>query len=303
MSLDAQKLSRMQVLMGTFISITLEEKDKEHFQPSFQILKNVENKLSSYKEDSDISLLNKHKFARLHPLTYEALALSEKYYKETDGYFAISIGSITKDLYAFGGNEKIPQLQELQDSVVVMNGLRLTRSEASILPAMKLDLGGMGKGFGVDKVSTFLKTNDIKKFIIAASGDIRCRGLCSINVKHPFSDGILLSFSTSLQETGISTSGNYNRYVESLAHNHLINPKQKKSQDSFASITLVSKLPSSDLDAYATAASVMPLDEAYEFLDSLPLAYIVMQTNYKLVFSENISKFTKRLFIRYTEKK
>ena len=221
----------------------------------------------------------------------------------TDGYFDISIGSITKDLYAFGENEKIPTSQELQDSMVFMNGLDFNASQASMLNTMKLDLGGMGKGFGVDKVSQYLKNNAINKFIIAASGDIRCMQSCAIDVAHPFRNGSLLSFSTSLKDTGISTSGNYNRYVKSVAHNHLINPKLKKSQSTFVSITLVSNLPSSDLDAYATAASVMPLHKAYEFLDALPLGYIVMQSNYKLVFSRNISEYTKKLFIRYAKEK
>ena len=51
----------MQILMGTFISISLEEKNKQHIEPSFQIFKNVENELSSYKENSDIFRLNKYK--------------------------------------------------------------------------------------------------------------------------------------------------------------------------------------------------------------------------------------------------
>lgn len=289
--------------MGTFVSISLEEKNKQHIKPSFQIFENIEDKLSSYKENSDISLLNKYKHTTLHPFTYEALQLSKKYYQNTNGYFDISIGSITKDLYAFGENEKVPTSKVLQDSIVFMNGLKLNESEASILNTMKLDLGGMGKGFGVDKVSQYLKNNAIKEFIVAASGDIRCVQSCKIDVQHPFRDTSLLSFSTSLQETGISTSGNYNRYVESVLHNHLINPKLKKPQSVFMSITLVSKLASSDLDAYATAASVMPLDKAYEFLNSLSVGYIVMQSDYKLVFSRNISEYTKKLFIRYAKEK
>lgn len=293
----------MQILMGTFVTISLEEKNKQHIESGFQIFENIEDKLSSYKENSDISLLNKYKYTTLHPFTYEALQLSKKYYKNTNGYFDISIGSITKDLYAFGKNEKVPTSKALQDSMVFMNGLKLNESEASILNAMKLDLGGMGKGFGVDKVSQYLKSNGIERFIVAASGDIRCVQMCVIDVQHPFRNTSLLSFSTSLKETGISTSGNYNRFVKSVVHNHLINPKQKKPQSTFMSITLVSKLASSDLDAYATAASVMPLDKAYEFLNSLSVGYIVMQSDYKLVFSRNIAEYTKKLFIRYAKEK
>ncbi|MDQ7062246.1 MAG: FAD:protein FMN transferase [Sulfurimonas sp.] len=299
LSLDAQIISRTQILMGTYVTISLSQKNQDHLEKSFNILKKVESRLSSYMESSDISKLNKYKHSQIHPLTYEALLLSKKYYKDSDGYFDISVGSITKDLYAFGENEKIPTKKELRASFISMNGLKLTQMQASIQKNMKLDLGGMAKGFGVDKVRAYLKTIDADDFIIAASGDIRCMDRCSVDVQNPFKDEALLSFTTRKKDTGISTSGNYNRYVESVKYNHLINPKLKESQNTFVSISLVSNLSSSDLDAYATAASVMPLDKAYSFLDSYNLAYIVVQSDYKLIFSENISKFTEKLFIRY----
>ncbi|MDQ7069017.1 MAG: FAD:protein FMN transferase [Sulfurimonas sp.] len=58
-------------------------------------------------------------------------------------------------------------------------------------------------------------------------------------------------------------------------NNHLINPKTKESQKSFISLTLISTLPNSDIDAYATAASVMPKELAYRFLNSLDVGYII----------------------------
>ena len=91
---------------------------------------------------------------------------------------------------------------------------------------------------------------------------------------------------------GITTSGIYNRFVASTKNNHLINPKLKKSQTKFVSITLIGELNSSELDAYATASSVMPLKKAYEFLDSLEIAYIVLQSDGELKISSNISKYT-----------
>ena len=61
------------------------------------------------------------------------------------------------------------------------------------------------------------------------------------------------------ENTAISTSGNYRRYVQNSDYNHLINPKTRASQKTFASISLISdRYSNSDLDAYATAASVMP---------------------------------------------
>ena len=91
----------------------------------------------------------------------------------------------------------------------------------------------------------------------------------------------MLSFQTKDINLGITTSGNYNRYVKDKSNNHLINPNTKKSQQNFASITLVGDIKSSALDAYATAASVMPKKKAYNFLDSLGVGYVVVEVSSK----------------------
>jgi thiamine biosynthesis lipoprotein ApbE len=129
------------------------------------------------------------------------------------------------------------------------------------------------------KVNEYFKTKHISNATIAASGDIRCLGVCPIEIKNPFSSTPLASFTTLHKNQGISTSGNYNNFEDTPANNHLINPKTLKPQLSFISITLTGTIRSSDLDAYATAASVMPITKAYSFLDSQKLAYLVLQSN------------------------
>ena len=62
-------------------------------------------------------------------------------------------------------------------------------------------------------------------------------------------------------------------------------------------------MSNSDLDAYATAASVMPVDEAYRFLNALDLAYVIMQRDKKLRFSSTLSKYTKDLIVHNRTKK
>jgi len=301
--LSAGMLNRTKVGMGTFITLSLDETQKHHFQNGFKILKDVELSLSSYDKNSPVSRLNKNKYVKLDKYTFEAFSLSHKYYKRSDGYFDITVGSVTKDLYRFGEDERVPSKEELQNSHVSFKALRFNESEAFLEKDSKVDLGGMGKGFGVDKVAKYLKKHSIKQAEIALSGDIRCLGVCDIQIQSPFHDGIFASFKTIHNETAISTSGNYNRYVDTKKNNHLINPKIKQSQDKFISITLVSKMSNSDLDAYATAASVMPIDKAYAFLDSLDLAYLVIQSDEEFRFSDNLYYYLSDLLIHNATKK
>lgn len=302
--LDAATVSRTQVIMSTFVTITADERDADFITDGFEIIKDVEMSLSSYDSDATIYLLNKNRHAELDTFSHEAFLLSKKYYAATDGYFDITIGSITKDLYRFGEEERVASLIELAGTNVDFGALRFNEKEAFLADGAKVDLGGMGKGFAVDKAAEYFRSKNANSAVIAASGDIRCLSLCRIEVQDPSSeDDVLLSFETTKDDLGITTSGNYNRYVLSTKNNHLIDPKAKKPQSLFVSITLVSDISSSDLDAYATAASVMPMKKAYEFLDSLGVGYIVMQSDGKLVVSKNISEYTKNLLMRDAFKK
>jgi thiamine biosynthesis lipoprotein len=276
--------------MGTFVSIAIDKQHKELLQPSFEIIKRVEDSLSSYKKTSPIYQLNAKKNARLDKYSYEGLKDAVQYYKQTDGYFDIAIGKITKDLYRFGDKERIASQSELEKSCTSIKGLKFNTYEAFLKHDIKIDLGGMGKGFAVDKVNTFLKQNKVEKAIIALSGDIRCIGSCKIIVNNPLDPQHPLAVFR-MHNSGVSTSGNYNRYVKSLQYNHLINPKTKQSEQKFISVTLISKLPSTTLDAYATAASVMPMQKAYAFLNTQMLGYIILQADKKLILSKNIAEY------------
>ncbi|UCM99314.1 FAD:protein FMN transferase [Sulfurimonas sp. SWIR-19] len=287
---DAQMIQRTKVLMGTFVSISVDKEDKKFLKPSFEIIKRVDNSLSTYKKNTPIFKLNNSHHAFLNQYSYEALKLSLKYYKETEGYFNIAVGTITKDLYRFGANERIASKSELQKSSTSIKALRFDRHEAFLENGVKIDLGGMGKGFATDKVSEFLLQNKVKKAVVALSGDIRCIGSCKVAVNNPLDETHpLVTFI--MRDSGVSTSGNYNRYVQRKKYNHLINPKTKESEQKFISITLVSKLPSATLDAYATAASVMPVKKSYAFLNAQNLAYIILQADKKLIVSKNIDDY------------
>jgi len=277
----ADVLVRKQVIMGTIVTIKIDSKHKKLIQNTFDIIKKVDKSISTFREDSIIYQLNEKKSVNLDALSFEALSLSKIYYQQSDGYFNIAIGSITKDLYRFGLDESVPSNVALMDSKVSFNSLTFDSKEARLKDGIKVDLGGMGKGFGVDKMSEYLLQQGVMDAVISASGDIRCLSKCLIDIQDPFADKKLLSFKTIQANLGITTSGNYNRFVKDKTHNHLINPKTKSSAQIFASITLVGDMKSSALDAYATAASVMPRQKAFAFLDSLGVAFVVVEVDGK----------------------
>ena len=292
LSLNASEmLERTQVMMGTFATVSLPQEESEALQKSFTVLKAVEKSLSSYDPEADIYRLNHERKAVLSGYTYEALQRSKRYYDESDGYFDITVGSITKELYRFGEEERVPRQRELEKAKVGFQGLHFNTEEAYLEKGVMVDLGGMGKGFGVDKAAAYLHEQNITEGKIALSGDIRCFGVCEMAIQDPFGEGTVAAFKTKYPDMAISTSGNYRRYVGDKTANHLIDPKAKRPQQAFASITLISRGPNSDIDAYATAASVMPYEKAVPFLQQRGVGYILITTGGERIVSEKIEHY------------
>ena len=290
-------ISRIQAHMGTFVTITLPQEHKALFPSAFDVVKQVDNSLSSYKPNSIISKLNHNKEVKVDFYAYDALSLAQRYYTITNGYFNVAVGSVTKKAFRFGEEERLPTAAQLKDANVSLQGLYVDEHRATIAQETVIDLGGMGKGYGVDRVVHFLRHKGLKRGVVAFSGDIRCLDRCSVAVNNPFSTLPLATFVTKHEDTAISTSGIYNRYVEDMDHNHLINPKTKRSQNRYLSVTLISNLPNSDIDAFATAFSVMPPQEGLVLLQRVGVAYIIWQKDGKVVLSDNLFEYVDALTI------
>jgi thiamine biosynthesis lipoprotein len=293
-----ETVSRTQVMMGTFATIELPEAYASEIERGFAILKAVEGSLSSYDENADIYRLNRDRKTKITPYTYKAMHDCRRYYEESRGFFDITVGSITKKLYRFGEAERSVPVTALGCARIDFGGVHFDSNEAFLDENVTVDLGGMGKGFGVDRVAEFFRSKGIEEGKIALSGDIRCLGRCKIAVQDPFSEGIMADFQTKAPDTAVSTSGNYRRYVGGKSYSHLIDPKRKRSQRIFASITLVGNQSNGDLDAYATAASVMPLVEAAAFLQRMGVGYLLVLTDGTKVESQNLSLFASNLRYR-----
>jgi len=290
-------LERTQVMMGTFVTVELPKEKGRELQASFMMLKAVENSLSSYDPKADIYRLNHERRTALSPYSHEALQLSKRYYRESDGYFDITVGSVTKKLYRFGEEERIAQSGELQKATIDFNGLHFDAKTARLDEGVTVDLGGMGKGYGVDQAASYLHEQNITKGRVALSGDIRCLDSCEMAVQNPFGEGAAATFTTRHPDTALSTSGNYRRYVGDRSNNHLIDPIAKRPQQAFASITLVSLGTNSDIDAYATAASVMPREKAVSFLKRHDVGYLLITTSGERIVSDNIAVFVSNLHL------
>lgn len=271
-------LTRTQALMGTYVSITLPKEHNKEISRSFEKIKQIEDSLSSYDEKSHLYKLN-----QTHRIDYDthlakALKASQKLYDETDGYFDVTIGSISKKLYRFGEeNSSIPSPKALSQAVLNIKGIHIDETSITTQKNITVDLGGMGKGYGVDHVADYLQEQNISQGIIALSGDIRCLDLCEFGLQSPFKASAFALLHSRIPQLSISTSGIYRRYIHSQEHHHLIDPKRATQGRAFISVSLFTKADNTKIDAYATAISVMPKEKAFAFLNAhKEIGYVVM---------------------------
>lgn len=284
-------MERMQAMMGTYATVSLPSKDAACADKAFFAMRSVDKTLSSYDAQSEVYRLNHAGHIRISAMMYDALLKARRYYTQSHGYFDITIGSLTRGAFHFGETQRVPKRSERRKAKIGFALLEFNATAASLKPGGMIDMGGFGKGYGIDSAAAALKRCGVTRAVAALSGDIRCLGRCMLAIQDPFSDGTLLTFVSKRSETGISTSGNYRRFVGDRSQNHLIDPKTRVSEKAFASVTLVGTVRNSDLDAWATAAAVMPPEMSMRFLASLPVGYVLVFNDGTIVKSKNLTEY------------
>jgi len=286
-----ESLTRTQAIMGTFVHITLPKEQNKAISTSFTHLKELEASLSSYAPHL-VYQLNQTHTVPYNPTLAHAITLSKQFYKETHGYFDITIGSISKSLYHFGEeNSTVPTQKALEGAKRNIEGIFIHEHNISTAQGIVLDLGGMGKGYGVDRVVERLSEQNISQGIVALSGDIRCLDVCTFELQSPYSEQTFATLTAKIPQLSISTSGTYRRFVGTQEDHHLINPKTATQGKAFVSVSLFSHANNAKIDAYATAISVMPLEIALAFLkEHDEVGFVLVKRDGKIVYG-NLEKF------------
>lgn len=292
------------VLMGTFVTIKAPADASPHVQEAFGIMEAVDARFSTYREDSEVSRLNRGGTLIPSPELLELIAVSERLHKESGGAFDITVGAYTRTLYRFGEAERLPSDKELKAAVASVGFSHIHQESGTLRldPGTRLDFGGIAKGYAVEKAAALLEKEGVTDFVIAASGDIFCKKQCEIAVTDPFNpEAFMATFTTALPHTSVTTSGNYRRFVRDEAHSHLLDPATGHSQQYTAGITLISQNANTLLDGLATAVSIMEKERGLKLLESHPgIAYLIVYTDGSTVTSPNLDRFVKNF--RFTQK-
>ncbi len=265
------KLSVTKYLMGTTVETTARSTDinlcKRALLASYEEMQRVENLLSCEKESSEISAINRD--SGLHPVkvsyeTLEMLKRSKAYCKKYHGLFDVTIGPLS-DLWGFSEDKeivlpkdktikKLKKLVNYKDMVINENDTTVFLKKKG----MSIDLGGIAKGYAIDRGSAVLKNMGITNFILNAGGDIYVSGtkdketLWKLGIKHPRNTNDLIA-EFDLKDYAVATSGDYERFkiINGVRYHHILDPRTGYSGTLSESSTILAPT-AEEADATAT---------------------------------------------------
>ena len=316
--------SGYRLTMGTFAHLKAIATDpktaKSCVEDAFSELKKVDELMSDYKSESQISRVNRDAFKRgikVDESTFYVLQKSVEFSKLSGGAFDITIAPLAELWRTAAESNSIPTEAELNDarSKVGYEKLVLDANEMTVrfaVEGMKLDLGGIAKGSAIDKAVEAMQAGGAIGGMVDVGGDIRCFGLPPEGKKtwriglqnpaEPDSEEQTLAGSQDqvlmvliFTDAAVATSGGYRRFVliEGKKHSHIINRETATSAEALSSVTVISR-NAIEADALATSVSVMGPERGLALIEKIPDTEAVLITpspDYRLIKTTGAEEF------------
>ncbi|MEJ0087377.1 MAG: FAD:protein FMN transferase [Pseudomonadota bacterium] len=280
----AEWMTRSEAIMGTRCAVELWSEDKAAGEAAitsvFDDMKRIDRLMSTWKEDTEISKVNRE--ASRHPVKiskelFDLLVTSVQYSELTQGAFDITYASVGY-LYDFKKGVH-PDQKAIDKALPGINWrhMKLDAKKTTVYftrPGMRIDLGGIAKGYSVDRGIEILEKQGITRAMVNAGGDTRIIGdrfgkPWVVGIRDPDHEGKTF-LRMPLENTAFSTSGDYERYFDEdgKRFHHIIDPKTGDSARKCRSVTIISG-NATRTDALTKSVFIMGPEEGIKFIDTL----------------------------------
>jgi thiamine biosynthesis lipoprotein len=297
---DSEYLTTEIYSMNTVIQINISGKDKKDATDAVtQEINFLNQKFDDFSPQSDVSKINDNagkNAVEVDNVTIEIISKALECYKETDGAFNISVAPLSK-LWGFKGNElRVPLESEIKQTInlVNINDLIIEGNKVMLRKTGEaIDLGGIAKGYTLDKIKEILPKYNLKSAIINMGGNILTYGISNkgnwlIGIKNPREDGVVGKI-TIKGSKFISTSGDYEKYFieNGKRYCHIIDPSTGLPSDKIVSVTVVSDKGYLG-DAFSTAFFVLGKEKSLELANKSGVEIIGFDKNLNPFFTDGI---------------
>ena len=289
--------------MDTYMTVTAYgAKAQEAVDEAEAEIQRLDELLSTGNEESEIAQLNQNKSATLSEdagyLVERALELN----KETDGAFDIAIYPVMEAWGFPTQNYQVPTADTLESLLKLADASQIIYDENSRKisfgrEGMKIDLGGIAKGYTSSRIMEIYKENNISSGLVNLGGNVQALGTkpdgskWRVAVQSPDDTEDYLGI-LSVEDKAVITSGGYERYFEQdgKTYHHIINPKTGyPAENGLTSVTVVSE-DGTLADGLSTSLFIMGKEEAIEFwrVHSDEFDIIMLTDEGKLYVTEGI---------------
>ncbi len=259
--------------LGTLNTIQLfEDAPGDVLDRAEQRVQELDDKLSVFKPDSEISLLNAAagvKPVALSVDTMDLLRAGKRFSAMTDGAFSLTTRPLSTlwSLNARCGS--VPTRMEIEQALHLVSDADLILDEQNQTGMLNkfgqaVDLGGIAKGYAADEVKRILKEGGVKNAIVNLGGTVSVLGDSRmVGIQHPDRTTGISMGRLSLSDRSIVTSGDYERYfeVENIRYHHILDPETGYPANAgLRSVTVIGENAMA-LDVLSTAIFVLGAED------------------------------------------
>jgi thiamine biosynthesis lipoprotein len=250
-----------------------------------QMMRKITAEANRHNKDSTVTKINQQAGIKAVKVNHEILTIiknAKKYGKLTEGKFDITIAPVI-ELWGFGTEKKsVPDLKRIEENLKLVDyqNIIINEEKSTVMLAkqgMKIDLGGIAKGYIVDRAAEDLKKAGINSALINVGGNIRTIGVKAdgqkwrLGIRNPRDkeedpDDNYLDV-IKVEDANVVTSGDYERYFkeEGQRYHHILDPDTGYPSRDLASVTIVSD-SSFKADILSTALFILGFKKAKSYI-------------------------------------
>lgn len=282
-------------VMGTVANLTVWAEDERRAAAAseavFDELRRVDRLMSSWVKTSDVSRINAaagRRAIEVSPEVLKVIVKAQTVAKNTGGAFDITVGAF-KGLWKFGEDRdgSIPSPAQVRARVervgyrdVIVN--RKKRTVKLRHRGMRISLGGIAKGYAVDRAVAILRARGIVDFILQVGGDLYASGRRGdrkwrVGIRDPRGDRRDTFAVAEVQNRTFSTSGDYERgFIKNgIRYHHILDPETGNPARKSRSVTVLAK-DALTADAWSTALFVLGAERGMKIVEKMPELDAVM---------------------------
>lgn len=283
---ELQRFSKIEPHMGVEFEVVLYATDETAalagFTATFARIAQLDKIMSDYALDSELSRLSAAapttEPIKLSDDLFAVLLAAQEIAVASDGAFDVTIGPLTKLWRRARRQKEVPAAELLKSARAAVGHAFLkldteNRTASLSHPAMRLDLGGIAKGYAVDQALAVLKQQGLTRSLVRASGDIAAGdpppgepgwkvGLAPLNPDDPPTVFVFL------KQQAISTSGEARQHliVNGKRYSHLIDPRTGDPLTGRLSVTVIAGR-GIDADSLASAIAVLGPEKGLKLIE------------------------------------